>query len=265
MNRQRAWRGTAALTAVIALACLYSVAAQQPAPKSARPAARTPTPPGTAAPAAAQPHTTVDDGVRKAEILGSQRWRRAMFEMNEWLSAQRLYTPEQVAKIKTDFRAKVNRMTAGELQFMLDDMDAKFQILETPQAQDARAWLAQYLSILSDKKREEVIGRLPNIGTMTAAQLQQQIAMIEERRAAQSQQQRQVQQLRESAPNPWTQNTKMAEQAYYREHTMQRSAYSSPYRAPSTERPFENVHTGPNMDFYVTPYGGVGLMFNNGF
>ena len=235
-------------------------------------AGQTPTRPAGAVPAGSQattnkPSLTVDDAARKKEILSSQRWRRAMFEMSEWLSAQKIYSPEQVAKIKADFSAKVSRMSAEQLEYMLADLDAKFKVLETPQAQEARAWLAQYLSILSDKKREEVLGKLPNLETMTAAQLQSAIGAIEQRRAAIEQQDKQVQQLRESATNPWTQNTKMAEEAYIRDHTQSRSAYSSPYRAPSTgQRPFENVNTmGPQTGFILNPYGGLSLMFSNGF
>ena len=228
------------------------VVAQQAAPKS-----RT----------APRATSAVDDAARKSEILSSRRWRRAMFEMNEWLTAQRIYSPSQVAKIKADFSAKVARISADQLEFMLEDMDAKFKILETPQAREARAWLAQYLSILSDKKREEVLARLPNIGTMTAAQLQTEIGAIENRRAATQRQSKQVQQLRDTATNPWTQNTKMAEEAYVRDHTMQRSAYSSPYRAGApTKRPFADVRTGgPDIGYYLSPYGGLGLMFSNGF
>ncbi|MGD9721084.1 MAG: hypothetical protein AB7O59_03400 [Pirellulales bacterium] len=242
-----------------------ALAQQQPAPRAtAQPAQRAAAPPSAKAAATpatgVHPAAAVDDAARKSEILSSQRWRRAMFELNEWLGSQRIYTPEQVARIKADFSAKVKRLSAEELGFMLDDMDAKFKVLETPQAQDARAWVAQYLSILSDKKRAEVVGKMPNLATMTAPQLEQQIAAIEGRRAAAQQQQAQVQQLRDSAPNPWAQNTKLAEEAYIRDHSVQTGGYSSPYRSPSFERPFENVKTGPDMGMYVSPYGGVGLI-----
>jgi LPS O-antigen subunit length determinant protein (WzzB/FepE family) len=208
----------------------------------------------------------VDDAGKKAEILASKRWRRAMFEMSEWLSAQKIYDQKQVEKLKADFTARVNRMSATELQYMLADMEAKFQILETPEAEDARAWLAQYLSLLADKKREEVIAQLPNVATMTAAQLRDEIARIEERRTALERQQAAVQQLHSSSPNPWTQSTKMAQQAYIRDHQAT-GGYSSPYRSPATnQRPFENVNTmGPNVGYYVGAYGGFGMIFNNGF
>ncbi len=247
------------------LACLVAamssgwgvVAAQPAAPKSTGGA----TPPR----AVARASTTVDDAARKAEILGSQQWRRVMFELSEWLATQKIYDQAQVAKIKSDFNLKVHNMSAGELQLMLADMEAKFQILETSEAQDARAWLAQYLSLLADKKREEIIGKLPNLATMTSDQLRQEIAVIQERRAAMDRQQSAVNQLRNSDPNPWTQSTKMAQQAYIRDHTATASSYSSPYRAPSGKRPFEDFKVGPDVGYYVGAYGGFGMTFGSGF
>ena len=240
---------------VAAIVGAGSVAAQRSAPKAAAPAA-----------ASAPKPSVLDDASNKAEILASTQWRRAMFEMNEWLSAQQIYDAQQVAKIKSDFAAKVQKMSAGELQFMLGDMEAKFQILDTKEAEDARAWLGHYLSILSDKSREEVISRLPNLATMSADQLRQQIAAIENRRAATEQQQAAVRQLQDSNPNPWTQTSKLSQQAYLRDHAVRSGGYSSPYRAPATgKRPFQDVRTGPDIGFYVGAYGGFGMIFNNGF
>ncbi|MBI3838392.1 MAG: hypothetical protein HY288_10730 [Planctomycetia bacterium] len=75
-------------------------------------------------------------------------------------------------------------MSASDLEFMLEDMEAKFQILKSKEAQEARAWMAQNLSVPSDKKREEVLKTMPNLATMRAAQLSRQIARIQEKRAS---------------------------------------------------------------------------------
>jgi len=239
-------------------------AAKQPA--AAQAATQSSAQPPAAQATAVQPTAAVDDAVRRSQILASERWRRAMYVMNEWLRTQKRYTPDQVAKIQAGFSAKVQRMSAEQLQFMLDDMDTKLKILETPEAQDARAWLGHYLSILSDQKRAEVLRKLPNIETMTAPQLQQAIASIEGRRSAEQQQAQQVQQLRDSASNPWNQTSKLAQ--HVRDHAPGAGGYSSPYRAAPAntgKRPFEGVRTGSSMGFYVNPYGGVGLTFGAGF
>jgi hypothetical protein len=247
--------------ALLAASLCPIAAAQQPAAK--QPAAKSP----DARPVqpAAKPAATVDDAARKAEILASPRFRRAIFELGEWLASQKIYDAQQVAKIKDDFNTRVHYMTADEVRFLLDDLEAKFQIMNTQEAQDARAWMARYLSILSDKKREEVIRKLPNFATMTPAQLQQEVARIEQRREAMQEQQATVNRLGDSAANPWTQGQQAAQAAYIRDHTMQRSAYSSPYRAGNNEPPFSNVHVGADLGYYVTPYGGLGMVFGNGF
>ena len=60
--------------------------------------------PPAPAKAAAAPTKAADDDdgdlARKAEIMNSQRWRRAIFELGEWLSSQQIYSPQEVHNIK---------------------------------------------------------------------------------------------------------------------------------------------------------------------
>ncbi len=143
-------------------------------------------------PARSEAATPNDDGAdmeKKAAIMNSPRWRRAIFELGEWLSAQAIYTPAQVRNIKADFNRKVEKMSSHDLEYLLDDLDAKFKIIDTPEARDARSWVAQYLSAMSDQKRAEVLKDVPNVVTMTAGQLQQEIQKIEQKRSSLQQQQ----------------------------------------------------------------------------
>jgi FtsZ-binding cell division protein ZapB len=146
-----------------------------------------------APPSAPQEPKAADDGdsdlEKKVAIMNSPRWRRAIFELGEWLSAQAIYTPTQVRNIKADFNRKVEKMSPHDLEYLLDDLDAKFQILDTPEARDARSWVAQYLSVMSDQKRAEALKDVPNVVTMTAGQLQQEIQKIEQKRSSLQQQQ----------------------------------------------------------------------------
>jgi len=151
---------------------------------------------GTTTPAQApapQESKAADDGdsdlEKKVAIMNSPRWRRAIFELGEWLSSQAIYTPTQVRNIKADFNRKVEKMSPHDLEYLLDDLDAKFKVLDTPEAQDARSWVAQYLSVMSDQKRAEALKDVPNVVTMTAGQLQQEIQKIEQKRGSLQQQQ----------------------------------------------------------------------------
>ena len=132
----------------------------------------------------------------------------------------------------------------------------------------AHGWATTCRS-LSKQKREEVLKKLPKLGTMTAPQLAQEVAAIEERKAATQQQQQQVRNLRNTAADPWTQGDNRLQQAYIADHNTTSGGgggYSSPYRPPSNQRPFEGLHTGaPDMGYMVGPFGGVSMMFGGGF
>lgn len=222
--------------------------AQLPTQKSA-PKQAAPKPAGT------------DDSARKAEILSSPQWRRAMFEFKEWLSAQPLYDAQQVEQFKARFNQRVAAMTAGEVEFLLQDMQAKFQILDSPEAREARTWMAQYLSVMSDKKRAEVLKDIPNLGTMTAAQLGQEVAKIEQARSTIDQEQAAFSRTRQTEVNAQLQQDRTAQQNYIRDRNSAPTTYS-PYHSPSdVNKRLNEAPIGSGMGFYVNPSGGVGLTF----
>ena len=141
---------------------------------------------------AAAPQAAAGDGsdlARKLEIMNSSRWRRAIFELGEWLATQKIYPPKEVMRIKASFNHRVEKMSSYEVEYLLDDLDAKFKILDAPEAQEARAWVGQYMSVMSDRKREEVLKDVPDVVTMSAGQLQQELVKIEQKRASLQQQQ----------------------------------------------------------------------------
>jgi len=186
----RLLRGTL-LTGLILATGLGRLSEAQPPAKTGG-AATTPSTPASQSPKAADDGGNDDDDgdlAKKVAIMNSPRWRRAIFELGEWLSAQAIYTPTQVRNIKADFNRKVEKMSPHDLEYLLDDLDAKFKILDTPEAQDARSWVAQYLSVMSDQKRAEALKDVPNVVTMTAGQLQQEIQKIERKRSSLQQQQ----------------------------------------------------------------------------
>ncbi len=96
----------------------------------------------------AQPAASVDAGeAARQQILQSERWRQARRGLNEWLSIQQIYSPEEVAVLKKQFQERVDRMSAPELRDQLDEMEAKLAVLSSPEAEDARRWLSQFLAV----------------------------------------------------------------------------------------------------------------------
>lgn len=227
--------------------------------------ARSADPAAGAAPAAAEAAADAGDVARKAEIMNSQRWRRAIFELGEWLSSQEIYTPDEVLRIKANFNRRVAAMSSYELDYLLDDLDSKFKILDTPEAKDARSWVGQYLSVMSDQKRAEVLKDVPDVVTMTSGQLQQEIQRIEQRRSALQRQQagfeRGRDQLVEQAAAARRQ-TAAASNAAAAQMRSGGVSYS-PYRSQGGGKPpFSDVHNS-GMNVGVGPFGAY-VNFNVG-
>ncbi len=217
-------------------------------------------PPKPATAPAAQPAAAAkDDAAQKAEILGSSQWRRAMFEFNEWLTAQPFYTPQQVQQIKQRFNERVAKMTAEELGYMLADMETKFQIIDTPEAREARSWMAQYLSVLSDKKRSEVLKAMPNLATMTAAQLNAEIAKIEAKRATLDDKQAAFQRGQAQQVANQLQTDRTSQQNYVRAYNTAPATYSPYHSSSDVNKRLNNTPTGSGMGMWVGPGGGVGF------
>jgi hypothetical protein len=194
------------------------------------------------------------DAEQKAKILQSDCWRRAMFELSEWLRIQSVYPPDEVARIKADFSARVEKMSAVELQFVLTDLEAKFRILDSPEAREVRAWLGNYLSIISDRRRDELLKTIPDFATMNSQQLQQTINRLAQRRESRLRTQSAFESVRTTKTNPWQQSAPIG-----RPSGRSNSGYRSPYRPPSFERPFDNVPAAETRNRMVDPYGRIWL------
>ena len=251
---------------LVVVATTASVAPCQPPTAAPRPAAKPPADTAQERPirrdagaATADADKADDDGdlARKAEIMNSPRWRRAIFELGEWLSAQPIYSPEQVRQIKADFNRRVGGMSSFELEYLLDDLDAKFKILDTPEARDARDWLGQYLSVMSDRKRAEALRDVPDVVKMSAGQLQREVAVIEQRRASLQQRQAGFEQRRDRLVD-------VADAA--RQQTAAASAAAaarlgsggsfSPYRSgPVNAAPFADAKVGSEQEFFGFGFG----------
>lgn len=227
---------------------------------SACPLVRSEDPPSKPAAAAADE----SDAVRKSQLLASPRWRRAMFELNEWLTTQKIYDDKQVTRIKINLNRQAATASSYDLEYMLEDLEAKFKILETPEAQEARAWLGQYLSVMSDRRREQVLKEVPDIVTMSASQLGDEIRRIEDKRASLQRQQSAFDSTRQSLAQEHmkTMQQQMTAQASPPPATF------SPYRGGGGEgggkTPFSDVQVHPNITVSSGGFLGGGVSMNLG-
>jgi len=225
--------------------------AQAPAPQPA------PAPDAAAAPQ--------DDIAKKAEILRSSRWRRAVFELGDWLDTQEIYPPKQVQKIKSDFNHRVAKMSSYELEYLLEDLEQKFKVMDSPEAKDARAWVGQYLSAMSDRKRDEVLKDIPNVVSMSAGELSQEIQKIETKRQSLQRQQAAFDQGRLELVQQAQASRQLTAQAAAAAAAQANSAPAySPYRSQGGGKPPFSDSKGGGMTVGVGPWGAyVGFSVGN--
>ena len=220
-------------------------------------------PAGEAAATRADESADQDDAAdlaRKAEIMNSPEWRRAIFELGEWLSTTKIYTPDQVRRIKIDFNRRVAGMSSYELEYLLEDLEKKFKVLDTPEAQDVRAWVGQYLSAMSDERRAQELKDVPNVVTMSAGQLQMEIKTIEEKRTSLRQRQADFEQGRNLLVQRADEARRETAAASAAGLAEARASFS-PYRNQGPGKtPFSDVRTGADAGIF----GGMGFGFGFG-
>ena len=102
-----------------------STAGEPAAPDSGK------TPPSTNQPATPPqssrptPSAGGTDSLEKEKILGSAEWQKTQEAYNEWLSVQKIYTPAEVKKLKSDMADKIAKMNAPQLVDFFEDFSAK--------------------------------------------------------------------------------------------------------------------------------------------
>lgn len=146
---------------------------------------------------AAAAWAAADDAAAKQQILDSPAWREAMRGFNEWLSVQVTYDKDQVAQIKAQTKQKINKMSAAQLRAYLDDMRKKLAILGSKEGIEARSWAEGYLNVLTAARAEKFRQQLPDVANMTAAQVQQALYDLQQRRDARSASQKAFDQVRD--------------------------------------------------------------------
>lgn len=185
-----------------------------------------------------------DDGefARKADIMHSPRWQRTIAELGSWLATQTVYSPAEVQRIKIQFNDRVAAMSSYELEYLLESVAAKLEVLDTPEGRDAKAWLGEYLSVMSDARRAQALRNVPNILDMNAAQLWQQIEQIDAQRTALQQRQQGVE-ARQAVFADRADAGRRATSAASRDAATQRRAAPahSPYRRGGGSPPFSDV------------------------
>jgi len=190
-----------------------------------------------------------DEASRRAEVLASSRWRRAMHELDEWLAAQPVYSADRVRGIKADLAARVASMSSYELEYLLDQLDEKLNVLDSPSAREARDWLGRYLAVMADDRRAELLADVPSVLDLSAADLAARLADLDAKRAAVE---RAADESRRTRREFGTlvraeRRTVEAERDRLARETRDRTAFS-PYRGqPTDDPPFADAYDSPTV------------------
>ena len=185
-----------------------------------------------------------DDGdfARKADIMHGPRWQRTIAEFGGWLTTQTVYSAADVQRIKRQFNARVAAMSSYELEYLLDSISAKLQLLDTPEARDAKTWLGEYLFAMSDARRAEALRSVPDLLDMNATQLWQEIQRVDRLRATLQQRQQGVEARQGVMAERATAGRQATAAASQAAAARARSAPShSPYRQGGGALPFADV------------------------
>ena len=165
----------------------HSAWAQASAPKAKAPSSGAKAPnaaasksaaPNKPAPAAKPAPLSPADAAAREEIMHSQPWQDTLHNFNQWLSIQTIYEPAQVEQIKSRLATGIGRMTPAQMQFFMKDMQEKLAVLNSEQGQNAAAYLAQTFAVASPAYARKLRQKLPDVLSMTAAQINQRLLVF---------------------------------------------------------------------------------------
>lgn len=195
------------------------------------------------------------DLARKADIMHGERWQQAVAELGSWLATQNIYSPAEVRRIKVRFNERVAAMSSFELEYLLDSISQKLDLLKTPEARDAKAWLGEYLSAMSDARRAQELRGVPDVLQMNAAQLWQEIQRIDRKRATLQERQQGVETRRTAQVDRAAASRQATASASQAAAARARTAPAhSPYRRGGGSPPFSDVPPR-RMSIGVGPFG----------
>jgi hypothetical protein len=126
-----------------------------------------------------------EDGsdVERQALLDSDEWHDTMHALDEWFSAQPIYSEEQVERIKVRMRRSIARMSHQELMGFKQDLDEKLDILFSPEWRGTMEWLSEKLAVATKSYAKKIGLRYPDVANMSAAQLQKQLDSLQAQQA----------------------------------------------------------------------------------
>jgi hypothetical protein len=217
-----------------------------------------------AAPAKAVParEFSAKEQAARQQVFESERWRKARYELNEWLSVQTSYDEKQTVELKAQLQEQIANLSATELQDFLFEMENKIKVLMSPEMSQARSWVSQYYTPQYQKKIAKRIG-VEDPARMTASQLTAALERFESQRRSRRNAQSAFNQSREQeVANQRAQQQARAQASEQAKDRAARSAARSGSQHTSAYAP-QRMHdrystpTSRGPRYSIGPWGGV--------
>ncbi|HWB10938.1 MAG TPA: hypothetical protein VG826_17050 [Pirellulales bacterium] len=163
-------------------------------------------------------------------ILSSESWQKTMTGLDEWFSVQPIYDRKEVDALKQDLSGRVEKMSPDDLEAFQQDLDAKLEMVLGPEGRDILGWVAASWAAASPAYRKKMDVQYPDIMKLTAAQLREQLDLLERRRSSARTQTERLEQSRQSRIAALQADQR--QQFQERERALDRGASGGGYRTP---------------------------------
>ena len=199
-------------------------------------------------------------------VLQSPDWQAMMRQFNDWLSAQPLYDAQTVSEIKTRMNAGVERMSAEQLKNFLGEMQQKLQVLDSPQAKEAEAYLVETFAVASPAYARKLRQQLPDVLSMTAPQINQRLSVFASKRQAKVQTQEAFEESKQQSIA--SNRAQLAAQRQSQERALDRAQSSAATGTNNFTQARDYFPDTGNQGGYAIPFlggwGGGGVVYHIG-
>lgn len=129
------------------------------------------------------PQAEASPEAQRQRILESARWRETEQKLNEWLAIQQIYSADEVAALRAQVADRVAKMSPDALESFLSEMEERLIVLTSPDADEARQWIAQILAVARNPE-SQFGGPLPDVANMTASEIRAELERFQQRRSS---------------------------------------------------------------------------------
>jgi hypothetical protein len=120
---------------------------------------------------------------RRDLILKSELWRNTFAALDQWLSIQTMYDQDQIDDIKKQVGGRVEKMSADELEDFRQQLDAKLEMVLSPEGRVILDWVAANMARAAPAYRKKMGIEYPDVARLTVAQLRQQLDLLIQKRS----------------------------------------------------------------------------------